>query len=77
MTLSVRLKPELERRLERAARLQRKPRSTLVQEALAQYLTPSRPRLGDVIRELLAEHPEGLGIARRAPAKTERRARLR
>jgi len=77
MTLSVRLKPELARLLDRAARRQRKPRSAVVHEALAQYLVPARPRLGDVIRDLLADSPQGLGIERLSTAKSERRAKLR
>ena len=77
MTLSVRLKPDLARLLDRAARRQRKPRSAVVHEALAQYLVPARPRLGDVIRDLLSDSPLGLGIERLPTAKSERRAKLR
>lgn len=77
MTLSVRLKPDLAKLLDRAARRQRKRRSTVVQEALAQYLAPARPRLGDVIRDLLADSPQGLGIERGRSGASERRPKLR
>ena len=77
MTLSVRLNPELARLLDRAARRHRKSRSALVHEALKQYLSPPRPRLGDVIREVLADCPEGLGIERLQPSAPEPRAKVR
>ena len=77
MTLSVRLNPALARLLDRAARQHRKSRSALVHEALQQYLSPPRPRLGDVIREVLADSPEGLGIERLQPSAPERRPKVR
>lgn len=77
MTLSVRLKPELARLLDKACRRQRKSRSSLVHDALTQYLEPERPRLGDVLREVLADCPQGLGIERRQPPAPERREKVR
>ena len=77
MTLSVRLKPELARLLDRAVRRRRKSRSALVHEALKQYLSPPRPLLGDVIREVLADRPLGLGIERQQPSAPEPRAKVR
>ena len=77
MPLSVRLNPQLARLLDRAVRRQRKSRSALVHEALHQYLSPPRQRLGDVIREVLADSPEGLGIERLQPSAPEPRAKLR
>lgn len=77
MTLSVRLKPELARLLDKACRQQRKSRTALVHDALTQYLRPARPRLGDVIREVLADCPQGLGIERVQPAAPEPREKVR
>jgi predicted transcriptional regulator len=77
MTLSVRLDPALERLLDRACRQRKHSRSALVQEALREYLEPSRPRLGAVIREVLADSPQGLGIERAQPAAPEAREKVR
>jgi predicted transcriptional regulator len=77
MTLSVRLDPALERLLDRACRQRRLSRSALVQEALREYLKPARPRLGDVLREVLADSPQGLGLERAQPAAPEEREKVR
>lgn len=77
MTLSVRLDPALERLLDKACRRRKQSRSVLVQEALRAYLAPARPRLGEVIREVLAEYPDGLGIERAQPATPDVRAKVR
>ena len=51
MTISVRLKPELSKVLERECKRQRKTRSALIQEALAAYLKPRQRNLGDALSE--------------------------
>ena len=73
MAISVRLKPEISKVLERECKRQRKTRTALIHEALAAFLQPSRPRLGDVIREVLADSPQGLGLERSQPEAAERR----
>jgi predicted transcriptional regulator len=67
VTISVRLKPEISKVLERECKRQRKTRTALIHEALAAFLQPPRARLGDVIREVLADSPQGLGIERNQP----------
>ncbi|MGQ0653421.1 MAG: CopG family ribbon-helix-helix protein [Betaproteobacteria bacterium] len=74
MPISVRLKPEVERLLDEAARRQRKSRSAVIHDALDAFLRPRRPRLGDAIRSALAEVPGGFGIERAQPAKSDTRA---
>ncbi len=64
MSISVRLKPDISKVLERECKRQRKTRTALIHEALAAYLQPPRARLGDVIREVLADSPQGLGLER-------------
>ena len=64
MPTSLRLKPDLERLLDQACKRTRKNRSALIHEALAEYLKPRHPRLGDLIRQALAESPDGFGIKR-------------
>lgn len=73
MSISVRLKPELSKVLERECKRQRKTRTALIHEALTAFLQPSRPRLGDVIRDVLTDAPQGLGIERGLPGVAERR----
>ena len=73
MPMSVRLKPDIERLLDQACRNARKKRSALIHEALAQYLKPRRPSLGEVIRQSLAESPEGFGIERGQPRAADKR----
>ena len=74
MPLSVRLKPELDRLLDAAVRRERKSRSAIVHEALAARLQPLRPRLGDVIREVLADAPDGFALEREQPRAADKRA---
>ena len=74
MPLSVRLKPELERLLDAAARRERKSRSAIIHEALTARLTPFQPQLGEAIRAALAEEPDGFGLNRAQPSAAERRA---
>ena len=74
MPISVRLKPELDRLLEAAARRERKSRSAIVHEALAARLLPLRPRLGDAIREVLADTPDGFALERNQPTAADKRA---
>lgn len=73
MSISVRLKPDIAKRLERECKRQRKNRTELIHEALTAFLQPERPRLGDVIREVLADSPQGLGFERQQPAQAEQR----
>lgn len=73
MSISVRLKPELAKVLERECRRQRKTRTALIHEALIAFLQPTRPRLGDVLRDVLTDMPEGLGIERSRPGVVDRR----
>ena len=73
MAISVRLKPDISKALERECKRQRKTRTALIHEALAAFLQPARPRLGDVIRELLADSPRGLGLERNQPEVADQR----
>ena len=73
MAISVRLKPDISKALERECKRQRKTRTALIHEALAAFLQPARPRLGDVIRELLADSPQGLGLERNQPELADQR----
>jgi predicted transcriptional regulator len=73
MPLSVRLKPELEHLLDAAARRERKSRSAIIHEALAVRLRPVKLRLGDAIREALAEASDGFALDRKQPRKADRR----
>lgn len=73
MSISVRLKPDISKVLERECKRQRKTRTALIHEALAAYLEPPRARLGDVIREVLADSPQGLGMERQQPQVADRR----
>jgi predicted transcriptional regulator len=70
VAVSVRLKPDISKVLERECKRQRKTRTALIHEALLQ---PVRPRLGDVIREVLADAPQGLGIERSQPKDIDAR----
>ncbi len=73
MAVSVRLKPDISKALERECKRQRKTRTALIHEALVAFLQPARPRLGDVIRELLADSPQGLGLERNQPEVADQR----
>ena len=73
MAISVRLKPELSKALERECKRQRKTRTALIHEALTAFLQPPRPRLGDVLREVMADTPRGWGLERGQPAESDRR----
>ena len=73
MAISVRLKPDISKALERECKRQHKTRTALIHEALAAFLQPARPRLGDVIRELLADSPQGLGLERNQPEVADQR----
>ena len=73
MTLSVRLKPDVAKVLDRECKRQRKTRTDLIHEALVAFLHPQRPRLGDVIRDVLADSPEGLGLERTQPEMSDTR----
>jgi predicted transcriptional regulator len=73
MTISIRLKPELSKVLERECKRQRKTRSALIQEALAAYLKPAGRNLGDAFTEALATAPQGFGIERAQPASVDER----
>ena len=73
MAVSVRLKPEISKVLERECKRQRKTRTALIHEALVAFLQPVRPKLGDVIREVLADAPQGLGIERSQPKDIDAR----
>lgn len=74
MSISVRLKPEVSKVLERECKRQRKTRTALIHEALVAYLQPAPPpRLGDVIRAVLADSPQGLGLERSQPEAPDAR----
>ena len=73
MTISVRLKPELSKILERECKRQRKTRSALIQEALIAYLKPAQRNLGDALAEALSTTPQGFGIERAQPAAVDER----
>lgn len=74
MPISVRLKPDVERLLEEAARRERKSRSAVIHDALDAFLRRRRPKLGDAIRRALAETPGGFGIERAQPSRADKRA---
>ena len=73
MAISVRLRPDIEKMLQRECKRQHKTRTALIHEALAAFLQPERPRLGDVIREVLADSPAGLGLRRDQPEAADTR----
>ena len=73
MSISVRLKPELSKVLERECKRQRKTRSALIHEALTAFLQPQRPTLGEVLREVMADTPAGWGLERNPPATSDAR----
>ena len=74
MPISVRLKPELQRLLDELSRRERKSRSAVIHELLSAQLTRRRPHLAHALRRALAEAPEGFGISRDQPAKSDKRA---
>ena len=74
MPISVRLKPQLERLLDAAARRERKSRSAIIHEALTDRLQPLRPQLGDAIREALVTAPGGFALERNQPKSPDKRA---
>jgi predicted transcriptional regulator len=65
MPLSIRLKPDLERLLDAAARREHKSRSAIIHEALKARLQSTGPRLGEVIRDALAAAPDGFALERK------------
>ena len=67
MSISVRLKPAISKVLERECKRQRKTRTALIHEALAAYFQPERKRLGDVLRDVMADTPQGWGLERNQP----------
>ena len=73
MTISVRLKPELSKVLERECKRQHKTRTALIHEALAAYLKPKQRNLGDVLSEALAASPRGFGMERAQPVTADPR----
>lgn len=73
MAISVRLKPELSDVLERECKRQRKTRTALIHEALTAYLQPQRPTLGDVLRDVMADTPDGWGLERDQSATSDTR----
>ncbi len=73
MPIYVRLKPELSKVLERECKRQRKTRSALIHEALTAFLQPRRPTLGEVLREVMADTPDGWGLERNQPATSDAR----
>lgn len=73
MSVSVRLKPEISKMLERECKRQRKTRTALIHEALAAYLQPQRLPLGDVLREVMADTPDGWGLQRDQPVENDTR----
>ena len=73
MLISVRLKPELSKVLERECKRQRKTRTALIHEALTAFLQPQRPKLGDVLRDVMADTPQGWRLERNQPAASDAR----
>jgi predicted transcriptional regulator len=73
MSISVRLKPEISKVLERECKRQRKTRTALIHEALTAFLQPQRPKLGDVLREVMADTPQGWGLERNQPKQSDPR----
>ena len=73
MLISVRLTPELSKVLARECKRQRKTRTVLIHEALTAFLQPQRPRLGDVLREVMADTLDGWGLERNQPATSDAR----
>ena len=77
MPTSVRLKPEIEKLLDQACKSKHKNRSTVINEALAEFLKPRRPNLGELFEELLKESPQGFRIKRQQPKTPDKRDWLR
>ncbi len=73
MSISVRLKPDISEVLERECKRQRKTRTALIHEALAAYLQPKRPRLGDILRDVVADTPQGWGLECNQPQEIDPR----
>ena len=73
ITISVRLKPELSKVLERECKRQHKTRTALIHEALAAYLKPQQRNLGDALADALAAAPRGFGIERAQPVTADPR----
>jgi predicted transcriptional regulator len=73
MTVSMRLKPDIAKLVDRECKRRRVTRTALIHDALVSYLQPQRPRLGDVIREVLADSPQGLGLQRMQPEQADAR----
>ena len=74
MPISVRLKPELQRILDELSRRERKSRSAVIHELLTAQLRRRQMHPAEALRRALAGAPEGLNIARRQPAKPDKRA---
>jgi predicted transcriptional regulator len=72
--ISVRLKPELQRRLDELSRRERKSRSAVIHELLTAQLARRRPHPAELFRRALALEPRGFGIKRRQPRKPDKRA---
>jgi predicted transcriptional regulator len=73
MPISVRLKPEIERLLDKASRRDRRSRSALIHDALTAFLKPQHPKLGAAIRQALVKAPRGFGIGREQPPAADKR----
>ena len=73
MPISVRLNPDLEKKLAAACRRERKTRSALIHEALVAYLAPKQPNLGEALAAVLTVSPKGLGIEREQPPAADPR----
>ena len=71
MSISVRLKPELSKVLDRECKRQRKTRTALIHEALDAYLNAKPQNLGDALAAALAVSPQGFGIERAQPAAAD------
>lgn len=74
MPISVRLKPEIERLLDKASRRERRTRTAVIHDALAAFLRRRRPSLGDALRRALAQAPQGFGIEREQPPLADKRS---
>ncbi len=73
MPTSIRLKPDIEKLLDKACKRQGRTRSALIHDALAAFLDPQQARLGDIIGAALRNSPQGFGIERDQSAQSDTR----
>jgi predicted transcriptional regulator len=73
MPISVRLKPELQRRLDQLSKREGKTRSAVIHDLLNAQLAHRREHPADAFRRALAQAPTGLDIKRSQPRRSDKR----